>query len=265
MQNYTYLQTQLAVNGVATVSLNRPKLHNAFDEVLISELTECLQTLEAMPEVRLVILRAEGSSFSAGADLNWMQRMAKYSEAENFKDAMNLAELMKTLNFLKKPTLAMVHGAAFGGGVGLVACCDVVLATENASFCLSEVKLGLIPAVISPYVMAAIGERAARRYFLTAERFDVHTARRLGLVHEVVSDAPALQAKTDELVKILLQNSPNAVTAAKDLIYAVSAVKIDDALITETARRIAKIRASEQGKQGLSAFLEKRKPDWIVE
>ena len=149
--------------------------------------------------------------------------------------------------------------------MGLVACCDVVLATENASFCLSEVKLGLIPAVISPYVMAAIGERAARRYFLTAERFDVHTAQRLGLVHEVLSDAPALQAKTDELVKILLQNSPNAVTAAKDLIYAVSAVKIDDALITETARRIAKIRASEQGKQGLSAFLEKRKPDWIVE
>lgn len=265
MQNYSYLQVQLAVNGVATVSLNRPKLHNAFDEVLISELTECLQTLEAMPEVRIVVLRAEGSSFSAGADLNWMQRMAKYSEAENFKDAMNLAELMKTLNFLKKPTLAMVQGAAFGGGVGLVACCDVVIATENASFCLSEVKLGLIPAVISPYVIAAIGERAARRYFLTAERFDVHAAQRLGLVHEVVSDAIALQEKTEELIKILLQNSPNAVIAAKDLIYAVSAAKTDDALIAETARRIAQIRASEQGKQGLSAFLEKRKPAWIVE
>lgn len=265
MKNYSYLQTQLAVNGVATVSLNRPKLHNAFDEVLIAELTECLQTLEAMPEVRIVILRAEGSSFSAGADLNWMQRMAKYSEAENFKDAMNLAALMKTLNFLKKPTLAMVQGAAFGGGVGLVACCDVVVATENASFCLSEVKLGLIPAVISPYVIAAIGERAARRYFLTAERFDVYAAQRLGLVHEVVSDSAALQAKTDELIKVLLQNSPNAVTAAKDLIYAVSAVKIDDALIAETARRIAQIRASQQGKQGLSAFLEKRQPDWIQE
>lgn len=265
MQNYSYLQVQLAVNGVATVSLNRPKLHNAFDEVLISELTECLQTLEAIPETRLVVLRAEGSSFSAGADLNWMQRMAKYSEAENFKDAMNLANLMKILNFLKKPTLAMVQGAAFGGGVGLVACCDVVIATENASFCLSEVKLGLIPAVISPYVIAAIGERAARRYFLTAERFDVHAAQRLGLVHEVVSDAIALQEKTEELIKILLQNSPNAVIAAKDLIYAVSAAKIDDALIAETARRIAQIRASEQGKQGLSAFLEKRKPAWVVE
>lgn len=265
MQDFNYLHTQLDTRGVATVSLNRPKLHNAFDEMLIVELTRCLQTWENMPEVRIVVLRAEGTSFSAGADLNWMQRVAKYSEAENFDDAMKLAQLMKTLNFLNKPTVAMVQGAAFGGGVGLVACCDMVIATVNASFCLSEVKLGLIPAVISPYVIVAMGVRAARRYFLTAERFDAQIAQHLGLVHEIVVDNAALTTKTAEIINTLLQNSPQAVTAAKDLIHAVHAAKTDDALIGETARRIAQIRVSEQGQQGLSAFLEKRKPAWIME
>lgn len=248
--------------GRATLTLNRPELHNAFDDLLIAELTAALRQLAANPAVRVVILAANGKSFSAGADLNWMRRMADYSDAENLADSRALAELMATLNHLSKPTIALVQGAAYGGGVGLVACCDIVIATPRASFCLSEVKLGLIPAVISPYVVAAIGERAARRYVLTAERFDAAEALRLGLVHEIVEEE-ALRGSAARFCTALLENSPAAISAAKELIFHVGRQPLGPELREETARRIAAIRASDQGREGLGAFLEKRKPSWI--
>lgn len=248
--------------GRATLTLNRPELHNAFDDLLIAELTAALRHLEANPAVRVVILAANGKSFSAGADLNWMRRMADYSDAENLADSRALAELMATLNHLAKPTIALVQGAAYGGGVGLVACCDLAIATPRASFCLSEVKLGLIPAVISPYVVAAIGERAARRYFLTAERFDATEGQRLGLVHEIVEEE-ALRGSAARFCTALLENSPAAISAAKELIFHVGRQPLGPELREETARRIAAIRASDQGREGLGAFLEKRKPSWI--
>lgn len=247
--------------GVATISLDRPQLHNAFDDALIADLTEALRRVGADPTVRAVVLSAEGKSFSAGADLNWMRRMASYSEAENVADAKALAELMRVLNFLPKPTVARVQGAAYGGGVGLVACCDVALAAEGATFCLSEVKLGLIPAVISPYVVAAIGARAARRYFQTAEVFSAAEAQRLGLVHEVCA-AEALDEAVDRVLARILEGGPEAQAASKDLIFAVADRLVDESLIDDTARRIAARRASAEGREGLAAFLEKRKPIW---
>ncbi|TCO79279.1 methylglutaconyl-CoA hydratase [Plasticicumulans lactativorans] len=247
--------------GVATLTLNRPELHNAFDDALIAALTAALRRLEADPAVRVVVLAANGKSFSAGADLNWMRRMADYTVAQNLDDARGLAELMRTLNALAKPTVAKVQGAAYGGGVGLVACCDIAVAADGASFCLSEVRLGLIPAVISPYVVNAIGERQARRYFVSAERFDAAEARRIGLVHEVVP-AAGLDAKVDELLATLAGNGPAAMVAAKDLARAVARGPLDAAMIEDTARRIADIRASAEGREGLSAFLGKRRPAW---
>lgn len=247
--------------GVARLTLNRPAVHNAFNDALIGDLTETLARLGGDPSVRVVILAARGKSFSAGADLNWMQRMAGYSQAENLADARALALLMATLNDLPKPTLALVQGPAFGGGVGLVACCDIAVATERASFSLSEVKLGLIPAVISPYVLAAIGEAAARRYFLTAERFDAAEARRLGLVHEVV-EAEALESTAEALVGALLQAGPEALSAAKALIFAMTGRPIDEALRDETAQRIAELRVGPEAREGIGAFLEKRRPNW---
>ena len=248
--------------GRATLILNRPERHNAFDDSLISELTAELKRLAADPEVRLVCLTGAGKSFSAGADLEWMRRMADYSEAENLADSKALAELMQTLDSLPKPTLALVQGAAFGGGVGLVAACDLVLATPEAIFCLSEVKLGLIPAVISPYVIAAIGARAARRYFISAERFTAKRARQLGLVHKVIH-AENLAKEADRLTRLLLQNSPHAMAMAKKLVAEVSHRPIDAELIAETAERIARVRSSDEGREGLSAFLEKRHPRWV--
>lgn len=256
------LFTHIDEAGRATLTLNRPELHNAFDDRLIAELTAALKSLEADPAVRLVLLAASGKSFSAGADLNWMRRMADYSPAENLADSQALAELMATLNHLSKPTIALVQGAAFGGGVGLVACCDMAIATPRASFCLSEVKLGLIPSVISPYVVAAIGERAARRYFLTAERFDAAEALRLGLVHAVVEEE-ALRGTAARFSAALLENGPAALAAAKELIFHVAHQPLGPELREETARRIAAIRASDEGREGLGAFLEKRKPSWI--
>ncbi|WP_137937360.1 enoyl-CoA hydratase/isomerase family protein [Chitinivorax sp. B] len=248
--------------GVAELRLNRAELHNAFDDSLIRELTHQLQTLQSNPVVRVLVLSAEGKSFSAGADLNWMKRMANYSEAQNLADAMDLAGLMHTLHCLRVPTIARVQGAAFGGGVGLVACCDMVVASDSASFCLSEVKLGLIPAVISPYVIGKLSASQARRYFLTAERFDAVTAQRLGLVHEVVA-ADQLDDQVNNWIKLLLANGPHAIAAAKSLIERVSHAPIDETLIHDTAQRIANIRASQEGKEGLSAFLEKRPPAWV--
>jgi methylglutaconyl-CoA hydratase len=213
--------------------------------------------------VRVVVLAAEGKSFSAGADLNWMKRMARYSEAENLRDAMQLAGLMRTLDRLHKPTIARVQGAAFGGGVGLVACCDLAVAAREAQFCLSEVLLGLIPAVISPYVVQAIGARAARRYFLTAERFGAEEARRLGLVSEVV-DAGNLDETVGAFAAHLVRGGPHAIASAKDLIHAVSDRPIEMPVVEDTARRIAQQRASAEGREGVAAFLEKRPAAWVA-
>ena len=248
-------------DGVATIRMNRPDVHNAFDDILIAALTAELRRLDQLPEARVIVLAANGKSFSAGADLNWMRRMAKYSREENLRDAMALAGLMRTLDGVKKATIARVQGAAFGGGVGLVACCDIAIASTQAAFSLSEVRLGLIPSVISPYVIAAIGERAARRYFLTAERFDAVEARRIGLVHEVV-DSGVLDESVATIVGQLLKGGPQALAAAKKLIADVSRRPMDDALSAETAGRIAAIRVEREGQEGLAAFFGKRKPDW---
>jgi methylglutaconyl-CoA hydratase len=255
------IQTELKEAGVATLTLNRPQLHNAFDDVLVAELTAELQRLENDPTVRIVVLAANGRSFSAGADLNWMRRMAEYSRDENFSDAMALGELMRTLNDLAKPTVAKVQGAAYGGGVGLIACCDIAIASVAASFRLSEVALGLIPAVIGPYLVRAIGERQARRYFVTAERFDAEAAHRMNLIHQVVP-AQALDGAVDAMLDTMTGNGPAAMVAAKDLIRAVSHGPIDRTMIEDTAGRIASIRASTEGREGVSAFLNKSKPAW---
>ncbi len=248
--------------GVATLTLNRPELHNAFDDVMIAELTRALEQLAERDDVRLVILASTGKSFSAGGDLNWMKRMAQYSYEENLSDANALAKLLKSLNFFAKPTIARVQGAAYGGAVGLVSCCDMAVASKRASFSLSEVKIGIMPATISPYVIAAMGQRAARRYFITAERFGAETAAELGLVSQVVEDSH-LDDALNQLVDSLLANSPAAVKAAKQLIFDVADRPIDDALIAFTSKAIAEIRVSEEGQEGLAAFLDKRPPAWI--
>jgi methylglutaconyl-CoA hydratase len=250
--------------GVGRLTLNRPEVHNAFDDALIAQLTAALLALEADRRVRVVILAAAGKSFSAGADLAWMQRMAGYSEAENLEDARALAGLMSTLDRLAKPTVALVQGAAFGGGVGLVACCDIAIASQAASFCLSEVKLGLIPAVISPYIVAAIGPGAARRLILTAERFSAQQALQLGLVHEVVP-ADRLEETAERILEHLAQGGPRAQGEAKDLVLSLAGRPIDRGLVEETAQRIARIRVGEEAREGLAAFLEKRKAEWQPE
>ncbi len=250
--------------GVGRLTLNRPEVHNAFDDALIAQLTAALLSLEADRRVRVVVLAAAGKSFSAGADLAWMQRMAGYSEAENLADARALAGLMSTLDRLAKPTVALVQGAAFGGGVGLVACCDIAIASQAASFCLSEVKLGLIPAVISPYVVAAMGPGAARRFILTAERFSARQALALGLVHEVVP-ADRLEETGQKVLDHLTQGGPRAQADAKDLVLSLAGRPIDRALVEETAERIARIRVGEEAREGLAAFLEKRKAEWQPE
>jgi len=248
---------------IGLITMNRPERHNAFDDALIAELTDALRSMEAEDGIRLVILSGAGKSFSAGADLHWMKRMAGFSADENRRDAMGLATLMRTLAHLRKPTVARVHGAAYGGGVGLVACCDIAVAAQSATFSLSEAKLGLIPAVISPYVVAAIGERAARRYFLTGERFEAAEAWRLGLVHEIASDFESLDDRVGEIVDAMLACGPVAQREAKELIRAVASRPVTSELIQDTAERIAKIRSSPEGREGVAAFLEKRRASWI--
>lgn len=261
----TYNAILLEVDGpVGILTLNRGDRHNAFDETLIAEITAGLKELEANHAVRVVVLSSTGKSFCAGADLNWMQRAAGYSPEENLRDARNLAELLRTLNELAKPTVARVQGPAYGGGVGLVSACDVAIATFDAQFALTEVKLGLIPAVISPYVIQALGTRAARRYMLSAERFSASEAYRLGLVHEIVPDEAALDDAVGEVVEALLNNGPNAQAECKALIAAVADRTIDAAVIEDTAQRITRVRASDEGREGIGAFLEKRKPAWIA-
>lgn len=249
--------------GVATITLNRPELHNAFNDEVIARLTAIFHKLATDKTVRAVVLAANGPSFSAGAELGWMKKAAAYSYEENLADAARLARMLDDLYRLPKPTIAVVQGAAYGGGVGLVACCDIVVALAAATFSLSEVKLGLTPATISPYVIAAMGARQARRYFMTAERFDGQIAKNIGLVHELAETPEELAAARDRILKHILQAGPEAVAAAKDLVLAVDGKPIDADLRTETARRIALRRMSAEGQEGLTAFLEKRKPDWI--
>jgi methylglutaconyl-CoA hydratase len=248
--------------GVATVTLNNEEKHNAFDDAMICELTQVFEQVASNNNVRVMVLSANGKSFSAGADLNWMKRVSHYAYKENLADASALATMLKTLNTLPKPTIARVQGAAFGGAVGLVSCCDIAIASPHASFCLSEVKIGLIPATISPYVIAAIGSRAARRYFNTAETFTAATAMSLGLVSEVV-DAEQLDSSINTLVDALLRNSPAALKASKQLIFDIAGREINTGLIQETSKRIAAIRVSPEGQEGLSAFLEKRPAEWV--
>ena len=247
--------------GVARLTLNRVGVHNAFDDHLIEALTRELVRIGMDTRVRVLVLAATGKTFSAGADLNWMGRMAGYSREQNLADAHGLATLLSTLDTLPQPVVGRIHGAAFGGGVGLVSCCDIAIATEAATFCLSEVRLGLIPAVISPYVVNAMGLRHARRYCVSAERFDAGEALRVGLVHEVVADE-ALDRRVCECVADLLANGPKAMAAAKDLLRAVARGPLDSAMIADTAKRIADIRVGEEGREGIAAFLGKRGPAW---
>ena len=255
---------QEAAAGVARIRLNRPDLHNAFDAELIASLTSALESAGADPAVRVVVLEGAGASFSAGADLNWMRGMAAASEADNRQDSLALARLMRTLDALPKPTIARVHGAAFGGGVGLVACCDIAIGTPGAKFGLTESKLGLLPAVISPYVIAAIGTRHARRYFATAEIFDAAEAVRIGLLHQMVAE-DALDAAVQKQVDLLLKAGPVASAAAKTLVREVAAHTDGARHDTDNAALIARLRVSPEGQEGLSAFLDKRKPQWVTD
>jgi methylglutaconyl-CoA hydratase len=256
------LLTKIDEKNIATITLNRPLIHNAVDDQLIFELMNVLRDLEQKPQVRALLLTANGPSFCAGADLQWMRRMSTASQDENLRDAEQLAGMLRRLNILPKPTVAVVQGSAYGGGVGLVAACDIAIASEGATFSLSEVKLGLIPSVISPYVIAAMGARAARRYFLTGERFSAAEALRTGLVHEVVP-GDHLTRTADRIIAALLEGGPRAHVEAKKLVFDVAGKPIEPPVIDETTKRIAAIRAGNEGKEGVAAFLEKRKPAWM--
>ena len=255
--------TQTTNGAIRTITLSRPDVRNAFNDEVIAELKAAFEDAGQASDVRCVVLTAVGPAFCAGADLNWMRRMADYTRDENLADAACLAEMLRTLYECSKPTIARVQGDVFAGGVGLVAACDIAVSVDTATFCLSEVKLGLIPATISPYVVRAMGARASHRYFLTAERFDAIEAHRIGLVHEVVT-ADALDAKVNELTQALVNASPNAVKACKQLVQDVANKDIDSALIARTVAGIADIRASAEGKEGVQSFLQKRKPNWLL-
>lgn len=247
--------------AVTALTLDRPEVHNAFDEALIAALTAAFTEAGTDDKVRAVVLRANGKSFSAGADLNWMKRMAGFSEAENLADAQRLAELLRVIDTCPKPVIARVQGNAFAGAIGLIACCDLVVAVPEAAFAVTEVRLGLIPAVISPYLIRAMGVRQARRWFLTAERFSAEQAQAMNLVHEVV-DAGELDACVMHWIDAIQKAGPNALAAAKLLIAAVDRTPSTE-IIADTAQRIATIRAGAEGKEGVTSFLEKRKPDWV--
>ena len=248
-------------DGVARVTLNRPELRNAFDDALIGKLSQAFAELAVDRSVRVIVLAGNGPAFCAGADLNWMKRMAGYSYEENLADAKGLADMLAALDRLPKPTIARVHGPVFAGGTGLVAACDIAVGTPQAKFCLSEAKLGLSPATISPYVIRAMGERLARRYFLTAEVFDAQEAYRIGMLSLLVP-AGELDAAVAELVKHLLAGGPESHAKIKALIRDVAGRRPDDAVAAETAKRIAEIRGSAEGREGIAAFLEKRKASW---
>ena len=248
--------------GVATVTLNRPEKHNAIDDVLLASLTRELQKLSNDKDVRVVVLAAHGASFCAGADLQWMKRTAKFSEEENIRDASALSNFLHKLHSLHQPTIALIQGSAYAGGVGLICSCDIAIAARSASFSITEVRLGLIPSVISAFIVKAIGESCARRYILTGERISSDEAKRIGLVHEVVPDEE-LAARGEIFVKMLLRGGPNALAEAKKLINVVHGREVDSILLTDLAKRIARVRVSEEAQEGMGAFLEKRKPYWV--
>ena len=247
---------------VATVTLNRPDVRNAFNETTIAEITQVFHALNADATVRAIVLAANGPAFCAGADLNWMKKMADYTHAENLADAGQLAAMLAAIYRCSKPVVAKVQGDCYAGGMGLVAACDIAVSVDSANYCLSEVKLGLIPATISPYVIKAMGESAARRYFITAERFSATEAQRIGFVHEVAT-AEALDDTVAGIVKALVSNSPNAVRQAKQLVQDVASRELTPELIAATVEGIAQIRASGDGREGVRSFLEKRKPAWL--
>ncbi len=263
MTDSTSLHHRIDERGVAQVVMARPEIHNAFDDRLIREMQETFDELSKDTSVRVVVLQSEGKSFSAGADLNWMRRMADYSHDENIADAQALALLLATMATFSKPVIARVQGATFGGGVGLVSACDIAIGSEKAIFSLSEVKLGLIPSVISPYVIRSIGERQAGRYMITGERFGADEAFRIGLLHKAVAEE-ALDQAVEDMVSELLKNGPEAMRECKELIAAVVNRPIDQGVMNDTSKRIAKVRASSEGKEGLEAFLEKRRPSWLA-
>jgi methylglutaconyl-CoA hydratase len=250
--------------GIATISLNRPDLHNAFNEVLVEELTAEFLEVGTQDDVRLVVLAGEGRSFCAGADLNWMRAMVDYTFEENVADAVSLGRMLRMIRDCPKPTIARVHGPAYGGGVGLVAACDLAVAMEKVKFCLSEVKLGLAPAVISPFLIGRMNASALRRYALTGEPFDAVDAQRAGLVTEVVENFGELDKWINEIADAIRGAAPGAVAACKSTLHAVRDMPIDEAQAW-TARQIAELRASKEGQEGLKAFLEKRRPSWIIE
>ena len=260
---FTTLEIELT-GPVATIWMNRPDMHNAFDEVLITELTAACIALDGDKDVRVVVLAGRGKSFSAGADLNWMKRAANNGVDDNLNDARALAKMLRVLAEMKKPTIARVQGAALGGGTGLTAACDIAVASTKAVFATSEVKFGIIPSAISPYVVRAIGARQAYRYFQSAERIDAARAREIGLVHEAV-EPEQLDAKLKEIVDALLVGGPCAQAAAKDLIRAVDNQPINDNVVEDTAHRIAHLRATPEAREGISAFLDKRQPNWMGE
>lgn len=266
MQKETNSYKSLLVNieqHVATVTLNRPEIRNAFNDEMIAELTDVFSSLGTNDEVRVIVLAAAGKAFCAGADLNWMREMAEYSYEENLADADKLAQMLKTIYECPKPTVAAVQGDVYAGGMGLVAVCDVAIAVNIANFCLSEVRLGLAPSTISPYVIKALGARASQRYFLSAEVFDSKKARQLGFIHERVSEE-SLEDTVAALCTKIVKNSPDAVKTCKRLLHEVAGAPITDELITDTVKSIADIRASTQGREGVQAFLQKRKPTWLM-
>lgn len=250
-------------DGVATVTLNRPETHNAFDEHVIAALSGKLDILKIQPDIHAIVIRGAGKSFSAGADLNWMKRAAGFTEQQNKADALVLADMLNKLYSMPKVTIACVQGAAMGGGMGLVSCCDIVIADKEAVFALSEVKLGLIPATIAPYVLRALGERHARRYFQSGERFNGQRAYDIGFVHEVVGGTEAMEIKLGELLKVLAANGLEAMKDAKKLCLDLAGKPITPELIDDTATRIARTRAGAEAKEGLSSFLEKRRASWL--
>ncbi len=264
--NLTDKKVLFSVNnlGVAEVTLNIPDKHNAFDEEVIQSLTHLFTKVSKREDIKVLVLSAQGESFSAGADIAWMQRMLHYSKEDNIKDANHLAQMLKTLNFLPQPTIAKIQGSAFGGAVGLISCCDIAISSDHAFFCFSEVKLGLIPATISPYIINAIGQKSCRRYFLTAEHFSAETAKNLGLINEVVP-LEMLEETTNKIIKNIINNGPQSTRQAKLLALELANQNIDDDLCTITSEKIAAIRVSTEGQEGLNAFLEKRRPNWQAE
>jgi len=258
-----FVELELRTDGVAEIILNRPEKRNAFDDEVIRQLLQAIAEVRSNKEIRALLLSSRGEHFSAGADLGWMQRMVNNSEQQNLEDARELGQLMQQLDQLEIPVVTLAQGSSFGGALGLLACSDVVIATDASLFCLSEVKIGLIPAVISPFVSRAIGARQARRYMVTAEMIDAATALQIGLIHETVSDETALRERGEKLLKQLCNNSPAAMIASKQLAKYVADAPLTEALFEETAKRIARIRVSEEGQEGLNSFLQKRKPGWI--